>query len=118
MFSKELSEKVKSSFKQLKSQGRNTNWAAPFGYIKDPKDKYHIIPDEKTAFIVKEAFDLLLEGYSCNQVANIFNEKDYITCSERKEELKISKYTRNLVTGSKINKRVWTSAAISRITSN
>ena len=61
---------------------------------------------------------MLLEGYSCNQVANIFNEKDYITCSERKEELKISKYTRNLVTGSKINKRVWTSAAISRITSN
>lgn len=118
LFSKELSEKVKSSFKQLKSQGKNTNWAAPFGYIKDPKDKYHIIPDEKTAFIVKEAFDLLLEGYSCNQVANIFNEKDYITCSERKEELKISKYTRNLVTGSKINKRVWTSAAISRITSN
>ncbi|HEK9157769.1 TPA: recombinase family protein, partial [Streptococcus equi subsp. equi] len=90
LFSKELSEKVKSSFKQLKSQGKNTNWAAPFGYIKDPKDKHHIILDEKTAFIVKEAFDLLLEGYSCNQVANIFNEKDYITCSERKEELKIS----------------------------
>ncbi|HEK9919495.1 TPA: recombinase family protein, partial [Streptococcus equi subsp. equi] len=118
LFSKELSEKVKSSFKQLKSQGKNTNWAAPFGYIKDPKDKHHIILDEKTAFIVKEAFDLLLEGYSCNQVANIFNEKDYITCSERKEELKISEYTRNLVTGSKINKRVWTSATISRITSN
>ncbi|HEK9378256.1 TPA: recombinase family protein, partial [Streptococcus equi subsp. equi] len=78
LFSKELSEKVKSSFKQLKSQGKNTNWAAPFGYIKDPKDKHHIILDEKTAFIVKEAFDLLLEGYSCNQVANIFNEKDYI----------------------------------------
>ncbi|HEK9839819.1 TPA: recombinase family protein, partial [Streptococcus equi subsp. equi] len=75
LFSKELSEKVKSSFKQLKSQGKNTNWAAPFGYIKDPKDKHHIILDEKTAFIVKEAFDLLLEGYSCNQVANIFNEK-------------------------------------------
>ncbi|HEK9696447.1 TPA: recombinase family protein, partial [Streptococcus equi subsp. equi] len=72
LFSKELSEKVKSSFKQLKSQGKNTNWAAPFGYIKDPKDKHHIILDEKTAFIVKEAFDLLLEGYSCNQVANIF----------------------------------------------
>ncbi|HEK9588712.1 TPA: recombinase family protein, partial [Streptococcus equi subsp. equi] len=70
LFSKELSEKVKSSFKQLKSQGKNTNWAAPFGYIKDPKDKHHIILDEKTAFIVKEAFDLLLEGYSCNQVAN------------------------------------------------
>ncbi|WP_456151800.1 recombinase family protein [Citroniella saccharovorans] len=84
LFSKELSEKVRSSIRQIKSQGKNINWAAPFGYIKDPKDKHSIIIDEKTAFIVKEAFDLLLKGYSCIQVANIFNEKGYITRSERK----------------------------------
>lgn len=118
LFSKELSEKVRSSFKQIKSQGKNTNWAAPFGYIKDPEDKYHIIIDKKTAFIVKEAFDLLLKGYSCIQIANIFNEKGYITRSERKEELKLSDYTGNLVTGSKVKKRVWTNPSISQITSN
>lgn len=118
LFSKELSEKVRSSVKQIKSQGKNTNWAAPFGYIKDPEDKYHIIIDKKTAFIVKEAFDLLLKGYSCIQIANIFNEKGYITRSERKEELKLSDYTGNLVTGSKVKKRVWTNASISQITSN
>lgn len=118
LFSKELSEKVRGAVKQIKSQGKNTNWAAPFGYIKDPEDKYHIIIDKKTAFIVKEAFDLLLKGYSCIQVANIFNEKGYITRSERKEELKLSDYTRNLVTGSKVKKRVWTSVCISQITSN
>lgn len=118
LFSKELSEKVRGAVKQIKSQGKNTNWAAPFGYIKDPKDKYHIIIDKKTAFIVKEAFDLLLKGYSCIQIANIFNEKGYITRSERKEELKLSDYTGNLVTGSKVKKRVWTNASISQITSN
>ncbi|WP_347714561.1 recombinase family protein [uncultured Parvimonas sp.] len=118
LFSKELSEKVRSSVKQIKSQGKNTNWAAPFGYIKDPEDKYHIIIDKKTAFIVKEAFDLLLKGYSCIQIANIFNEKGYITRSERKEELKLSDYTRNLVTGSKVKKRVWTNPSISQLTSN
>lgn len=118
LFSKELSEKVRGAVKQIKSQGKNTNWAAPFGYIKDPEDKYHIIIDKKTAFIVKEAFDLLLKGYSCIQVANIFNEKGYITRSERKEELKLSDYTGNLVTGSKVKKRVWTNVCISQITSN
>lgn len=56
LFSKELSEKVRGAAKQIKSQGKNTNWAAPFGYIKDPEDKYHIIIDKKTDFIVKEAF--------------------------------------------------------------
>lgn len=118
LFSKELSEKVRSSVKQIKSQGKNTNWAAPSGYIKDPKDKYHIIIDEKTAFIVKEAFDLLLKGYSCTQVANIFNKKGYITRSERKEELKLSDYSRNFITGSKVKKRAWTSICISQITRN
>lgn len=118
LFSKELSEKVRSSVKQIKSQGKSTNWAAPFGYIKDPKDKYHIIIDEKTAFIVKEAFDLLLKGYSCTQVANIFNKKGYITRSERKEELKLSDYSRNFITGSKVKKRAWTSICISQITRN
>lgn len=118
LFSKELSKKVRGAVKQIKSQGKNTNWAAPFGYIKDPEDKYHIIIDKKTAFIVKEAFYLLLKGYSCIQVANIFNEKGYITRSERKEELKLSDYTRNLVTGSKVKKRVWTNPSISQLTSN
>lgn len=118
LFSKELSEKVRSSLKQIKSQGKNTNWSAPFGYIKDPKDKYHIIIDKKTAFIVKEAFYLLLKGYSCIQVANIFNEKGYITRSERKQELKISDYSRNIITGSKVSKRAWTSVCISQITRN
>ena len=118
LFSKELSEKVRSSLKQIKSQGKNTNWSAPFGYIKDPKDKYQIIIDKKTAFIVKEAFYLLLKGYSCIQVANIFNEKGYITRSERKQELKISDYSRNIITGSKVSKRVWTSVCISQITRN
>ncbi|MGS0852239.1 recombinase family protein [Streptococcus pneumoniae] len=118
LFSKELSEKVRGAVQQIKSQGKNTNWEAPFGYIKDPEDKYHIIIDKKTAFIVKEAFDLLLKGYSCIQVANIFNEKGYITRSERKEELKLSDYTGNLVTGSKVKKRVWTNPSISQLTSN
>lgn len=118
LFSKELSEKVSNSLKQIKSQGKNTNWAAPFGYIKDPNNKYHIIIDKKTAFIVKEAFDLILRGYSCTQIANIFNEKGYITRSERKEELKLSDYTENLITGSRVKKRVWTSVCISQITRN
>lgn len=35
-----------------------------------------------------------------------------------KEELKLSDYTGNLITGSEVKKRVWTNAAISQITRN
>ena len=86
-YSKELSQKIRGISQELKSQGKNTNGLAPFGYLKDPNNKHRIIIDEKTAFIVKEAFELILQGYSCRQIAGIFNEKGYITRSGRKEEL-------------------------------
>lgn len=45
-------------------------------------------------------------------MANKFNEKGYITRSERKEELKLSDYSKNFITGSEGKKRVWTNADI------
>lgn len=74
-YSKELSRKIRSISQELKSQGKNTNGLASFGYIKDPNDKHHILVDEKTEFIVKEAFELILQGYSCRKTARVFNEK-------------------------------------------
>ncbi|MGP1611700.1 MAG: recombinase family protein [Catonella sp.] len=115
-YSKELSQKIRSISQELKSQGKNTNGLAPFGYLRDPNDKYRILVDEKTAFIVKEAFELILQGYSCRKIARIFNEKDYITHSERKEELGIISYKNNFKTGTEIKKRMWQGATISRMT--
>lgn len=116
-YSKELSQKIRSISQELKSQGKNTNGLAPFGYIKDPNDKHHILVDEKTAFIVKEAFELILQGYSCNKIARVFNEKRYITRSGRKEELGIISYKNNLKMGTEVKKRMWQGATIAQMTS-
>ena len=117
-YSKELSQKIRSISQELKSQGKNTNGLAPFGYIKDPNDKHHILVDEKTAFIVREAFELILQGYSCNKIARVFNEKRYITRSDRKEELGLTSYKHNLKTGTEVKKRMWTGEAVSQLTRN
>jgi putative conjugative transposon site-specific recombinase len=116
-YSKELSQKIRDISQELKSQGKNTNGLAPFGYLKDPNDKYHIIVDEETAFIVKEAFELILQGYSCRKIARIFNEKGYITRSERKEELGITSYKKSLKTGTEVKKRMWQGMTIAQMTS-
>ena len=58
--------------------------------------------DEKTAHIVRKAFKLILQGYSCVNIANIFNEKGYITRSDRKEELGLISYKHNLKTGTEV----------------
>ena len=48
---------------------------------------------------MRKAYQLILQGYSCGDIANIFNEKGYITSLERKEELQILDYTRNFKKG-------------------
>lgn len=116
-YSKELSQKIRGISQELKSQGKNTNGLAPFGYIKDPNDKHHILVDEKTAFIVREAFELILQGYSCRKIARIFNEKGYITRSDRKEELGLTSYKHNLKTGTEVKKRMWQGPTIAQMTS-
>ena len=117
-YSKDLSQKMRSVSSVLKSQGKNTNGLAPFGYLKSSSDKYKIIVDDKTAFIVKEAFELILQGYSCREIAVLFNEKGYITRSGRKEELGITNYRKSLRTGTEIKERKWTSTAVSQLTCN
>jgi len=116
-YSKELSQKIRDISQELKSQGKNTNGLAPFGYLKDPNDKHRILVDEKTAFIVKEAFELILQGHSCRKIARMFNEKGYITRSGRKEELGIISYENNLKTGTEIKKRMWQGTTIAQMTS-
>lgn len=117
-YSKELSQKIRSISQELKSQGKIINGQVPFGYLKDPKNKYNILIDEKTAYIVREAFELILQGYSCVKIANIFNEKGYITRSDRKEELGLISYKHNLKTGTEVKKRMWTGEAVSQLTRN
>lgn len=116
-YSKELSQKIRGISQELKSQGKNTNGLAPFGYLKDPNDKHRILVDEKTAFIVKEAFELILQGHSCRKIAIVFNEKGYITRSGRKEELGIISYENNLKMGTEIKKRMWQGTTIAQMTS-
>lgn len=117
-YSKELSQKIRSISQELKSQGKIINAQVPFGYVKDAKNKYNMLIDEKTAHIVREAFELILQGYSCVNIANIFNEKGYITRSDRKEELGLISYKHNLRTGTEVKKRMWTGEAVSQLTRN
>jgi len=48
---------------------------APYGYLKDPKDKNHLIPDEETVPIKKELYGwIVYDGLSLNGAAKRLNE--------------------------------------------
>ncbi|MBS5966316.1 MAG: recombinase family protein [Finegoldia magna] len=109
-YSKELSEKIKLTLNSLKSKGKIIN-EAPFGYVKDPKNKYKIIKDDISAKVVRKAFDMILEGHSQGSIAKNFNKEKYLTGSERKRVLR----GESLENYKKI---LWTTGQISRILRN
>ena len=82
--SKQNSLRIRAILDMKKKEGKYVASTLPFGYMRDPKDKGHLIPDPNTAFIVREIFDLAKKGKSTGHIANYLNEKGYITPSKYK----------------------------------
>lgn len=70
---KDTSKKIRKIVKAKKEKGQFLGWKAVYGYIKDPKDKHKLIIDENVSHIVKRMFNLVIEGKSPRQIANIFS---------------------------------------------
>lgn len=86
-YAKDVSEKVKSAMNSMKRSGKNMSWLPPFGYIKDPEDRFKIIIDEAVAPIVRRIFTLYLDGNSYQKIARILNKEQVITPAERKMQI-------------------------------
>ena len=83
-FSRQNSIRVRASLDLKKRQGKFVGGQSPFGYIKDPKDKNHLIPDPDTAHIVKKIFEMAGNGFTTTDIKNYLNSKKYVTPSQSK----------------------------------
>ena len=55
---------------------------APYGYIKDPKDKHKFLIDKNVSNIIIKIFDMILDRKSRKEVADYLNKKQTLTPSE------------------------------------
>ncbi len=78
---KDTSKKIRKVVKAKKEQGQFLGWKAVYGYIKDPNDKHKLIVDENVRPIIERMFNLVLEGKSPRQIANIFSDEHIPTPS-------------------------------------
>ncbi|MFP3155003.1 recombinase family protein, partial [Lachnospiraceae bacterium ZAX-1] len=69
LYSKDVSEKVKSAMKSRCGKGEYAFGRVPFGYIRDPAHKNSMIICEKEADLVRHIFCLSAEGLSSVQIA-------------------------------------------------
>lgn len=74
-YARDISKKISSAHRTLARQGKFTASHAPYGYARDPKDKYHLIPDPKTAPVVREIFQMVAEGNTLHYVATTLNAR-------------------------------------------
>jgi len=79
MYSKDISNKVRTAVRAKKEQGKYLSNYAPIGYQKDPKDKNRLIMEEEGANIVRQIFELSKSGLGSKKICNILNEKNVIT---------------------------------------
>lgn len=75
MYARDTSKKIRSAFQTKIKEGAFIGNFAPYGYIKDPNDKNHLIIDPVTAPVVREIFLRAENGESPFKIAKGLNER-------------------------------------------
>lgn len=76
MYAKDISRKLCSALQVKMERGEYIGNYAPYGYIKDPEDKNHLLIDEATAPIVERIFRFRSEGMGISSIARVLNDED------------------------------------------
>lgn len=108
-YSKQNSIKIKRALDDKRKDGKFIGSLPPFGYIRDPEDKGHLIPNKDVAHIVTEIFTLRSNGVGVSDITTKLNEKKYPTPSAYKG----TKFSSRLIENSE-----WNISSVKKILSN
>lgn len=84
-YSRQNSIKIRSVLDNKRNSGKFIGSAPCFGYMRDPEDKGHLIPNPETSPIVKEIFRMAELGIGVSEITTTLNDKGYVTPSGYKK---------------------------------
>ena len=73
LYSRDLSRRVKSAKKARAERGAFLSPYAPYGYVKDPEDKNHLLVDTEAAEVIRRIFQMAADGAKPWQIAAALN---------------------------------------------
>ncbi len=79
MYAKDISKKIRTALRTKQKEGLWVGGCPPLGYMIDPNDKNHLVPDPEEDWIVKKIFDLALQGKTTFQIRTILTEEQVPT---------------------------------------
>lgn len=82
MHAKNTSQKVRAVLKSKGESGISLANNVPYGYKKDENDKTKWVIDESSAEVVKEIYNLFIQGHGTFEIARILRERKILTPSE------------------------------------
>lgn len=85
-FCYQTSKKIRQVFDYKRRNGEFIGAFAPYGYSKDPQNKHKLIIDEKAADVVKDIFQMFLNGKSKNFIVRTLNDHGILCPSVYKRE--------------------------------
>lgn len=108
----DVSKKVRSILRNKKINGEFIGKSAPYGYLKDSKDKHKFIVDENASKVIVKIFDMFLNGKTRKEIADELNNLKILPPGAYKIENNISNYKKTETM------KKWNSDMITRILRN
>lgn len=81
----EQSINTKKTLRAKNDAGQWTGSFAPYGYVEDPDDMYHLIVDEEAAKVVRKIYEMYANGIGYYKICKYLNENKIPTPSKYKK---------------------------------
>lgn len=110
-YCRDTSVKIRSHLDVRRRSGKFIGSFAAYGYLKDPKDKNHLLIDDEAATVVRDIFTWKISGMSNQGIADQLNSLGVLSPMEYKQAKGV-----NYGSGYKVHaKALWSSATVRRI---
>lgn len=113
-YPKDISKKVRSTFRSKQSNGQFIGAFASFGYVKSADDHNKLEIDPYAADIVKRIYTMYIKGIGQNTIAKILNEEGVPCPSEYKKQCGLNYHNSNRLGSTSY----WTYSTIRNILKN
>ena len=73
-YSEDLSDNIRQILRDKMMRGQFIGSFACYGYTKDPAHLHSLIPDPPAAAVVREIYQLYLDGFSLSKIASLLTK--------------------------------------------
>ena len=85
-YAKDTSKKIRTMFKAKMQEGKRVSPSVPYGYIRDPEDRQHLIVDGEAAEVVRRIYRMTVEGHGKRDIARALTADRVLIPSAYAEE--------------------------------